>query len=83
MAALRKEVFLAGIECEIEAVSLLLLSKEYRLGDADEALFAEMAQGQYTESKCAEIREGLLAYCKFDTLGMVEIYRVLQGISTL
>jgi hypothetical protein len=48
-------------------------------GDAS-ALYARMALGERTEAQCRQIRADLLAYCKQDTLAMVEVHRALVAV---
>jgi len=45
-------------------------------GDAS-ALFARMARGERTDAECRQIRDDLLAYCKQDTLAMVDVHHAL------
>lgn len=49
-------------------------------GDAS-ALFARMARGEKTEAECRQIRDDLLAYCKQDTMAMVEVHRALAAVT--
>jgi len=50
-------------------------------GDTASILFAEMAQGLYSEDECSRIRRDLLAYCRQDTQGMVDLHRALVSIA--
>jgi hypothetical protein len=40
--------------------------------------FIELLRGKFTEDEKKQTRLDLLAYCKQDTLAMVEIYRILM-----
>jgi putative NADPH-quinone reductase len=48
-------------------------------GGASSTSFAKMVSGTF-EGDVAKTRHALLAYCKLDTLAMVEIYRVLKAL---
>jgi hypothetical protein len=50
-------------------------------GSDASALFARMVRGERSEEECREIRENLLAYCKQDTLAMVEVQRALAAVT--
>jgi hypothetical protein len=49
-------------------------------GDEASILFEKYLNGDYTPEEWRQYRKDLLAYCKLDTLAMVEIYRKLVKI---
>jgi hypothetical protein len=53
---------------------------EVRNGDDASGLFALMRVGKYQPAECARYREDLLAYCKLDTLAMVQLHKALADI---
>jgi CRISPR/Cas system-associated exonuclease Cas4 (RecB family) len=44
------------------------------------AAFARMALGEYTDREQAQVRQGLLTYCKLDTLAMIRLHERLDEI---
>ena len=51
---------------------------DIREGSHAPVVFAEMIAAGTPPSRIAELRSQLLAYCKRDTLGMLELFRLLR-----
>jgi len=49
-------------------------------GDEASILFEKYLNGDFSPEEWQQYREDLLAYCKLDTLAMVEIFQKLVGI---
>lgn len=50
-------------------------------GDAAVAAFVRMVRGWCSDEEAEQLRAGLLAYCKRDTLAMVRLHRVVAGLA--